>query len=196
MKPTNVSPLSGLVLAGGASTRMGEDKALMFFEGRPLIGRVAERLALATDPLMVASGRTGRLGSIGFQEVVDFAPGCGPLGGLLAGLLASPHQLTAVVAVDMPLVSAELISFLASLHQDEDAVVPLGETGAEPLHAVYSRSAVPAMRRSLLEGRYGLRHLLSQLRVRQVAAAEWAHLDVDPRFAFNINRPGDLETEV
>lgn len=188
-------PLSGLVLAGGASTRMGEDKALIVFEGRALIQRVAERLARAADPVLVASGRPGRLASIGFPEVADFAPGCGPLGGLVAGLLASPHQLTAVVAVDMPYASSELLAFLASLHQDEDAVAPVGETGTEPLHAVYSRSALPKMREALLQRQYGLRRLLSQLRVRQVVAPEWAHLEVDPRFAFNINRPGDLKTE-
>jgi len=61
---------------------------------------------------------------------------------------------------------------------------------------VYSRSALPAMRAALLGRRYGLRRLLSQLRVRQVGAEEWSHLDVDPRFAFNVNRPGDLKSEV
>jgi molybdopterin-guanine dinucleotide biosynthesis protein A len=196
MEATSGSPLSGLVLAGGASTRMGEDKALLVFEGRPLIQRVAERLAGAADPVLVATGRPGRLGSIGLPEVADAAPGRGPLGGLVAGLSASPHQLTAVVAVDMPYASPELLAFLASLHEDEDAVAPLGETGAEPLHAVYSQSALPAMQEALWQRQYGLRRLLSQLRLRQVEASEWAHLRVDPRFAFNINRPGDLKTEI
>jgi molybdopterin-guanine dinucleotide biosynthesis protein A len=196
MEAIRRSPLSGLVLAGGASTRMGEDKALLVFEGRPLIQRVAERLAGAADPVLVATGRPGRLGSIGLPEVADSAVGRGPLAGLVAGLSASPHQLTAVVAVDMPYASPELLAFLASLHEDEDAVAPLGETGAEPLHAVYSRSALPAMQEALLERQYGLRRLLSQLRLRRVEASEWDHLHVDPRFAFNINRPQDLKTEI
>jgi molybdopterin-guanine dinucleotide biosynthesis protein A len=196
MEPTGISPLAGLVLAGGAATRMGGDKALIVFEGQALIVRVAERLARATDPVLVASGRPGRLGAIGFPEVADLSPGCGPLGGLVAGLSASPHQLTAVVAVDMPHVSPGLLGFLASLHADEDAVAPLGETGVEPLHAVYSRSALPAMQEALRQGQYGLRRLLSRLRVRHVAAEEWGHLEVDPRFAFNMNRPQDLRTGV
>ena len=175
---------------------MGEDKALLVFEGRPLIERVGERLALAAAPVLVAPGRPGRLGSLSFPEVPDRAPGCGPLGGLVAGLQASPHQLCAVVAVDMPYASSELLAFLASLHQDEDAVAPMGETGVEPLHAVYSRSALPVMREALSKRQYGLRRLLSRLRVRQVEGAEWAHLDIDPRFAFNINRPEDLGGEV
>jgi molybdopterin-guanine dinucleotide biosynthesis protein A len=173
---------------------MGTDKALLVFEGRPLVLRVAERLEAVAAPVLVATGRPGRLGPLGLPEVADVALDCGPLGGLVAGLEASPHQLTAVVAVDMPYISSELLAFLGSLHDDEDAVVPAGATGPEPLHAVYSRSALPAMRNALAQRRYGLRHLLSQLRVRQVAAAEWARIDIDPRFAFNINRPEDLET--
>jgi molybdopterin-guanine dinucleotide biosynthesis protein A len=196
MEPTKTLPLAGLVLAGGASTRMGKEKALTVFESRPLIERVAERLALAASPVLVAPGQPGRLGSLSFPEVPDWAPGCGPLGGLVAGLQASPHELMAVVAVDMPYASSELLAFLASRHQDEDAVAPMGETGVEPLHAVYSRSALPVMREALSKRQYGLRRLLTRLRVRQVEGVEWAHLDIDPRFAFNINRPEDLENMV
>jgi molybdopterin-guanine dinucleotide biosynthesis protein A len=96
----------------------------------------------------------------------------------------------------MPYVSPELLKFLASLRQGEDAVVPMGATGLEPLHAVYSTSALPAMRSALADGRYGLRQLLSDLRVREVRASEWYPSTIDPRFAFNINRPEDLDAEV
>ena len=188
--------LSGLVLAGGRSSRMGREKALIDFEGQPLVLRVADRLARAADPVLLATGNPGRLGPVGYREVADVSAECGPLGGLVAGLEASPHELVAVVAVDMPYVSPELLKFLASLRQGEDAVVPMGATGLEPLHAVYSTSALPAMRNALADGRYGLRQLLSDLRVREVRASEWSPSTIDPRFAFNINRPEDLDAEV
>jgi molybdopterin-guanine dinucleotide biosynthesis protein A len=194
MEPT--PPLAGLVLAGGASTRMGEDKALIAFEGRPLIQRVAGRVAAIAAPVLIATGVPGRFGPTGFAEVGDAVFGRGPLGGLLAGLEVAPHQLMAVVAVDMPYLSSELLAYLASLHDGEDVLAPVGDTGVEPLHAVYSRSALPAMRTSMAQGRYRLRGLLSELRVRRVGATEWAHLDIDPRFAFNVNRPEDLRTEI
>ena len=183
---------SGLVLAGGRSRRMGREKALIEFGGQLLVGRAADRLARAADPVLVATGVPGRLGPIGYHEVADVTPGCGPLGGLVAGLEASPHELLAVVAVDMPYLSPELLELLASLRRAEDAVVPLGATGLEPLHAVYSTRALPAMRDALAGGRYGLQQLLSHLHVREVPASEWAAGNIDPRFAFNINRPEDL----
>ena len=188
--------LSGLVLAGGRSSRMGREKALIDFEGQPLVLRVADRLARAADPVLLATGNPGRLGPVGYREVADVSAECGPLGGLVAGLEASPHELVAVVAVDMPYVSPELLKFLVSLRQGEDAVVPMGATGLEPLHAVYSTSALPAMRNALADGRYGLRQLLSDLRVREVRASEWSPSTIDPRFVFNINRPEDLDAEV
>jgi molybdopterin-guanine dinucleotide biosynthesis protein A len=188
--------LSGLVLAGGRSSRMGRDKALIDFEGQPLVLRVADRLARAAHPVLLATGSLGRLGPVGYREVADVSGECGPLGGLLAGLEASPHELVAVVAADMPYVSPELLKFLASLSQGEDAVVPMGATGLEPLHAVYSTSALPAMRKALADGHYGLRQLLSDLRVREVRAFEWSPSAIDPRFAFNINTPEDLDAEV
>lgn len=187
---------SGLVLAGGRSRRMGREKALVDFDGQPLVKRVADRLARVADPVLVATGNPGRLGHLGYQELADVASGCGPLGGLVAGLEASPHELVAVVAVDMPHLSPELLELLVSVRRGEDAVVPLGSTGLEPLHAVYSTSALPSMREALARGRYGLQQLLSHLRVREVPASEWAAATVDPRFAFNINRPEDLEADV
>jgi molybdopterin-guanine dinucleotide biosynthesis protein A len=186
-------PLAGLVLAGGRSSRMGREKALVSFEGQPMVLRVAERMALAADPVLLATGRPGRLGPLGYPEVADVVAECGPLGGLVAGLEASPHELMAVAAVDMPYLSPELMRFLASLRQDEDAVVPIGTTGPEPLHAVYASSAIPAMRDALAEGRYGLRLLLEGLRVREVPSSEWSPRGVDPGFAFNLNTPADLD---
>jgi molybdenum cofactor guanylyltransferase len=188
--------LCGLVLAGGRSSRMGKEKALIDFEGQPLVLRVADRVARVAEPVLLATGYPGRLGPVGYREVADVTAECGPLGGLVAGLEASPHELVAVVAVDMPFASPELLRFLASLRQGEEAVVPRGATGLEPLHAVYSTSALPAMRNALAEGRYGLRQLLSDLRLREVGASEWSRSTIDPRFAFNINRPEDLDAEV
>jgi molybdopterin-guanine dinucleotide biosynthesis protein A len=190
------SPLSGLVLAGGRSSRAGREKALIEFEGQSLVLRVAGRLARVADPVLLATGTPGRLGPVGYPEVADAGADRGPLGGVVAGLEASPHLLMAVTAVDMPYVSPELMQLLASLHQDEDTVVPMGTTGPEPLHAVYATSALPAMRQALAGGRYGLRRLLADLRVRRVVESEWLHRGVDPRFALNINSPADLSAEV
>jgi molybdopterin-guanine dinucleotide biosynthesis protein A len=185
-------PLAGLVLCGGAGTRMGRDKALIEVDGVPLAAVVASRLRSAADPVFLASGEPGRLRHLGHPEVADDPGGIGPLGGLLGGLAASPHPLMAVVGVDMPFVSPELLMLMAGLRGEEDAVVPVTPSGVEPLHAVYATTAVDGLRRALAEGRVALRAALDALRVRLVAEDEWRMADPTGRFSINVNRPEDL----
>jgi molybdenum cofactor guanylyltransferase len=171
---------------------MGRDKALIEIEGRPLAVRVASRMSRVADPVMLAPGRAGRLTHLGYPEVADDPPGVGPLGGLLAGLAASPHHLLAVAAVDMPFVSSKLLRLLADLHDGEDAIVPVTDAGVEPLHAVYAKTALPGLRAACAEGRRALRVALEDLRVRLVEDPEWRQADPGGRFAFNVNGPEDL----
>jgi molybdopterin-guanine dinucleotide biosynthesis protein A len=191
--PIPARPLAGLVLCGGASTRMGRDKALIEVDGVPLAAAVASRLRRAADPVFLASGEPGRLRHLGHPEVADDPGGIGPLGGLLGGLAVSPHLLMAVVGVDMPFVSPQLMTLLARLHREEDAVVPVTRSGVEPLHAVYATTAVDGLRRTRAEGRVALRAALDTLRVRLVAEDEWKAADPTGKFALNLNRPEDLK---
>lgn len=184
--------MTGLVLCGGSSARMRRDKTLIPVGGRPLVLHVAGLLERVADPVLLAPGRLGRLGPLGYDEVADAIQGSGPLGGLAAGLAASPHPLTAVVAADMPFASPALFELLADLHVDEDAVAPLAAGRPEPLHAVYSESALPSLRRALSEGNFGMQELLSHLRVRWVDEREWRVADPSGRFGVNLNRQEDL----
>src|SRR5437660_972495 len=140
-----VGEMAAVILCGGESRRMGRDKAMLAVDGRPLVVAVAERVAQAADPVMLAPGVPGRLGPMPFPEVADGLIGAGPLGGMAAGIAASPHQLTAVVAVDMPNASAAVLSFLADVvvAADVDAAIPVTSEGEQYLHAVYARSALP-----------------------------------------------------
>jgi molybdopterin-guanine dinucleotide biosynthesis protein A len=171
---------------------MGTEKAMLRLDARPLVLRVAARLAEAASPVILATGRPGRLGPLGFDEVADDLPDRGPLAGVVAGLASSPHALMAVVAVDMPMASPEIARLLAELHVDEDAVVPRSGSGPEPLHAVYHRAALPVLRAYLSRGPSKMRDALSLLRVREVAETDWRTADPEGRFAINVNRPEDL----
>lgn len=184
--------LAGLVLCGGESSRMGTDKARIVVGGWPLVELVAGRLSMVADPVLLASGTAGRLADVGLTEVGDEAPFAGPLAGLAAGLRASPHELVAVAAVDMPFASARLFALLAEMHGGEDAVVPVTARGREPLHAVYSRSALAALSDALHDGRRSAVDVLGRLRVREVDEHSWRRADPSGRFALNLNRPEDL----
>ncbi|MGH2817455.1 MAG: molybdenum cofactor guanylyltransferase [Actinomycetota bacterium] len=186
--------MTGVVLCGGAGTRMGRDKALIEIGGKPLIRLIAERLTECADPILLASGRRRRFGNLPYEEIADAAPGAGPISGLVAALSASPHDLLAVAAVDMPFVNAEVFRLLSDRHTDEDAVVPVTHEGRQPLHAVYHRSALPHLADALSRGRYGLREALAALDVREVGREEWGAIDADGRFALNLNTQEDLRS--
>jgi molybdopterin-guanine dinucleotide biosynthesis protein A len=184
--------LSGVVLAGGASRRMGRDKALIDFEGEPLAVRVARRLAEACDDVVVASGDGRRLAWLGLPQVADVVPGAGPLAGIVAGLESARLPLVAVVAVDMPYVHAGVLLALAGAWAGEPAMVPLIAGRLEPLHAVYSAAAAGELRSRLEAGQRSVHEALRALGVRVVPGADLAGEDPGCRFALSLNRPEDL----
>jgi molybdenum cofactor guanylyltransferase len=183
--------MTGLVLAGGASTRMGADKALLTVAGETLVARVVRRLRPVCGEVLVASG--GRpLPGLGDAEVADAVTDAGPMAGIVAGLEAAGTDLVAVVAVDLPLASADVLDALASSWDGEPAVVPLVDGRLQPLHAVYSRDAAPALRQRLEAGLRSPTDAVAALGARVVGTDGWSHLDPGGSFARNINRPEDL----
>ncbi len=186
-------PMTGLILAGGRSLRMGADKAAIGFEGEPLASRVARRVAAVCDEVIVASGDGERLSWLHLPQVADVRPGIGPLGGLIAGLEAASNDLVAVVAVDMPFASGQVLRLMADLLSEHDAAVPVTARGTEPLHAVYAASATGPLRASVEAGTRAVRAALEALSVRLVPHAVWREADPSGSFASNVNRPEDLD---
>lgn len=188
-------PLTGLVLCGGASRRMGVEKALLVFEGETLLERAAVALATIADPVFAATGNIGRLGPLAWTEVADAPssqPGAGPLAGIVAGLRAAPHPLVAVLAVDLPYADAGLLRRLAAAWRGESAIVPIDADGrTQPLHAVYAKSSADALSRALAAGTHRVRAAMDGLDVRYHRAG----VDVDPRWSRNWNRPEDVDRQ-
>lgn len=187
--------LSGVVLCGGDSTRMGSDKAALVLDGERLVDRAVRRLGEVADPVMVAPGRAGRLdpAPAAWCEVDDVMEGRGPLAGIAAALAASPQPLVAVVAVDMVQLDGPMLAWLATLWSPGDtAVVPLDEHGrTQPLHAVYAASAAPAFAATVRAASLAVRNALDALPVREVGADEWS-AQFAPGWSRNVNRPEDL----
>ncbi len=183
--------VTGVVLCGGRSERMGRDKALVVFEGEELFARAARLLGEMSDPVYLASGSRELSG---WPMLRDDPPGVGPLGGIIAGLDASPNPQVAVVAADMPYVNPGLLSLLARVCTDEQAVVPCSERGPEPLHAVYARGAAEVLRKSIERGVVAVHKALDDLDTRYVDVDEWSAEGFDPRWSVNVNRQADLET--
>lgn len=183
--------MTGLVLAGGRSRRMGRDKALIEVAGDALVLRVGRVLEEVCDRVLVASGQDDRY-ELGWEQVPDLAPDAGPLAGILAGLEAADTDLVAVVAVDMPYADARVLQLLADEWMGEAAVVPLVDERVQPLHGIYATAAAPSLRRLVEAGKRSVVPSLSEVGARVVGEEIWGEADPEGRFARNVNRPEDL----
>lgn len=189
-----VIPTRGLdvvVLAGGASRRMGRDKALLEVDGRRLVDLVADRMAAVADHVVVASGPR----PLGRDDEVADAPDChGPLAGLLAALRGAQAPYLGVVPVDAPSTDPRV---LARLHDVADRA---GRSGAvvcsdghvQALHAVLATAALPAIESRVRAGERSPRSLLAWLDVARVDVDGWGDLDPSGAMARDWDRPEDL----
>jgi molybdopterin-guanine dinucleotide biosynthesis protein A len=187
------APVAGVIVAGGRASRMGgRDKAFAAVGGQPIAVRTVRLFHELFPQVLVATNRPGRFRGLDVEIVSDVHPGCGPLGGIHAALLASRQPHVFVAACDMPGLDAGVIRFLLDRIGDADAIVPRWEDDVEPLHAVYSVACLPAMERSLRAGRYALRDFLRDVRVDYVSERELRALRGAAASLLNVNTPEEL----
>ena len=184
----------GIILAGGKSARMGQDKALLPVDGQPLIEHVAAILRpLVNEIVVVADSPEKYTSSIG-RIVADLLPGAGPVGGILTGLTALGEGSHIVVACDMPKLNARVLQFLLEKATSEwDAVVPEIGGRPEPLCAVYRHTAAPKLRAFLDTGQRAAYQALDVLQTRRIDEETMRHLDPEGQGFTNLNTPEDLE---
>lgn len=182
------------MLAGGASSRMGRDKATLRIGSRTVMEGVIASLTGVCDEVIVAGRRTSE-NEIEGAAFVEDAPGtAGPLAGLAAALEVAQFDRCLLVACDMPFLSGEFLRYLANCHLDCDALVPAPDGSPQPLHAAYSRSCLPTARLLLDGGAASMRDLLSRRRVRYVKHDQCFKLDPMGLSWFNMNNREDYRT--
>lgn len=179
-----------VVLAGGSSSRMGRDKALLSVDGERLVDRVVRIVGEVADRVVVASGHR-RLAPVGAREVRD--PEVGPLGAIAAGLRALGVPAAAVVAVDQPDPCPGLLVALADLLGDAPCAVPVVDGRLQPLHAVWAGSVLGDVEAALEAGQRSPVRLLERLPARTVQRDVWARYDRSGAFAVGWNEPEDLD---
>ncbi len=174
---------------------MGENKALKPFLGRPLIQRVIDRLSPIADELLITTNQPENFIFLGLPLFPDLMPGRGPLGGLYTALVSARHPAVAVVACDMPFVSAPLLAASAGLLVQEDADVVIAETaeGYEPLHAVYRRAVcIPAIESAIRADQWRVIAWFPKVKVRKLTQDELHRYDPDGTAFLNVNTPEDF----
>ena len=184
---------AGVILAGGLASRMGgRDKAFAAVGGEPIAVRTVGLFQRLFPQVIVATNRPERFARFGVETVADHHPGCGPLAGIHAAMLASRAPWVFVVACDMPGLDPEVIRWMLARPRTVDAVVPRWEDDVEPLHAVYGVHTLPVVERCLTAGRWALREFLAAIRVDYVDEGELRALRGAAQSLLNVNTPEEL----
>ena len=215
MADSDILPrVSALVLAGGQSRRMGRDKALLDFDGAPLIARVIERVRRVCAEVIIVANDVEAYTRFGVRVVTDFYPGKGSLGGVFSGLQAVDTDYALAVACDMPFLNHAVMRYLISLAPEADVILPHAqdpsrnrmystkrtmrfnlrakEIDLHPTHAVYSKRCLAPMGERVRAGELRLIGFLDTVRVRIVEASEFDRFDPQHLSFFNVNTPENL----
>jgi molybdopterin-guanine dinucleotide biosynthesis protein A len=176
---------SGFVLAGGASKRMGQDKALLPYRGTTLVEHVAKTV-FETAGSVSLIGDPARLGHLGLAVYPDELPSGGPASGIYTALRVTATDWNLVVACDMPAVTADILRELVRRSEtaERNCVAATGPYGQpEPLCAVYHRRCLPALGRAIRDKRLRMRDLIKEI------GALWVQVDVSA--LANVNTPAE-----
>lgn len=191
-----ISHVSAAVLAGGQSRRMGVDKALLQFEGVPLLKRVLEVLDEVSNDVFIVGSRPDYY-DFGTPVFADSFPGTGPLGGIATALKHANHDFVLVVACDMPWLSADLLRALVREPRTYQALVPVlvgpgGARALEGLHAVYAKSCLDSIVVRLEAGTFQVARLFDDVETTVLDEGWMRHWDPELRSFVNTNNRHEL----
>ena len=160
--------MTAVILAGGKSSRMGRNKALLKIQGKTFIERQIDLLREIFDDIIISANSPSEYTFLHIPVIKDVYPEKGPLGGIYTGLMNSRSSHTFFLACDMPFVELPLIRYLKGLVKDFDVVVPQSKRGIEPLHAFYSKNCLEPIKRELSSNNLRIISFFSDVKVKIV----------------------------
>ena len=190
-KPTD--DRSAIILAGGRSSRMGQPKALLPFDGEPLIAHIVRSLKDIFADVVVVLAPGQQIPSLPVTLVRDGVAYQGPVSGIYHGLNAAESEVSFVVSCDIPFMNLSLISYLFSLIHDHDVVVPYWEGRYQPLFAIYRKSVTPYLHAQLQRGELRPIFLFDKVRTRKINEEEVRRFDPEGLSFLNMNTPADYQ---
>ncbi len=191
--PSTQHPTSAVILAGGKSSRMGRPKALLPFDGEPLIVHTVRTLARLFADIVVVAAPGQELPPLPVTFVRDEVAYQGPVGGIYYGLRAACTEVCFVTSCDAPFLNLSFIAHLISHIANYDVVVPFWQQRLQPLHAVYRRSVAPLLHEQLERGELRPIFLYQKVRTREVSADEISRFDPEGLSFRNLNSPEDYQ---
>ena len=184
---------AAVILAGGKSSRMGRPKALLLFDGEPLIAHVVRKLGNIFPEIIVVAAPDQELPPLPVKLARDDVAYQGPVSGIYHGLKASTREICFVTSCDAPFLNLALVSHLLSQISDFDVVVPFWQERFQPLHAVYRPSVAPLLKDQLERGELRPIFLYDKVRTRKIDEDEIRRLDPEGLSLLNMNSPADYD---
>lgn len=181
--------ITGVILSGGQSTRMGTDKALIQINGKTLLENAIEICKSICNDIIISSNYQDHE-KFGYKVVPDEIENCGPMGGIFSSLKESNTHWNFVISVDAAYVEPDFVKFIISEIGSFDAIVPAHNEGKEPLISLYNKNGLPKMLYHLESGNFKMHNLLSTLSTKFVNSQNW--VEKFPKIFFNLNRPSDI----
>jgi molybdopterin-guanine dinucleotide biosynthesis protein A len=164
--------VTGIILAGGKSSRMGHDKGLLELGGRKLAEIAAGNLSHICSDIII-SANDPAYQQFGYRVIPDIHTGIGPIGGLYSALSASKTSLNLVLSVDLPFVNKGLLEYLVSRVEDYQAAVPVsGNNYYEPLCAVYDRSVLSVIEKCIEDQEYKMQRFLDKVYLNKIVISD------------------------
>ena len=177
---------------------MGKNKALMRLGDDSLIGHVIRRMRLITDELLLITNNPTEYAHLGVPMHGDILPSTGALGGIYTGLTHASHDAVLCVACDSPFLNPNLLTYLVSILEEYDAVMPYTHRNEkqitlQTLCAAYSKRCLPIIKMMLRESELRVHALQERAHIKRVSSEVWREFDPEGMSFFNINTPEDFE---
>jgi molybdopterin-guanine dinucleotide biosynthesis protein A len=185
--------MTGIILSGGRGARMGgENKAFLRIGGERLIDRTVRIFRSVFNEVIIVASRPLEYLDQEAAIVTDILPGKGALGGIYTGLFYAGEEHAFVAACDMPFLNRSFLEYMAARAVDYDIVVPAPPDGLQPLHAVYARRCLPAIRGLLERNRLQVRGFYPGHKLLTVPPETLRSFDPEGRMFLNANTPEDV----
>ena len=184
--------MTGIILSGGKSLRMGENKAFIDIEGVPIIQRIYTLFKELFHEVIIVTNQIELFKKFDSKIYSDLLPNKGALGGLYTGLFFSNFHYSFCVACDMPFLNKSLVQYLIKRIGDEDVIVPRTKDGLQPLHAIYSKNCLDPIKEIIEQGKFKIIDIFHRVQVNIIEEADFISLDPFRESFINVNTPKEL----
>jgi molybdopterin-guanine dinucleotide biosynthesis protein A len=186
--------MTGVILSGGKSVRMGENKAFIQIDGFPIIHRIYTLFKELFQEIIIVTNQKELFLKFDSKIYSDLLPNKGALGGLYTGVFFSHFPYSFCVACDMPFINKFLVQYLIKNIEGYDVIVPQTKDGLHPLHAIYSKNCLEPMKETIENGKYKILDFYELVKVKIIKEEEFGFLDPLGESFININTPEELRS--